>query len=423
MKVLFVNALEVGGGAARAALRLLHAVRREGIDAWLLVQSRGGDDPHVLGPKTRLERVMRHLAPMVESRWVRACAPECGGIFSPAMMPGFVAARAAEIDPDVIHLHWIGFGMLRIEAFRRLKRPIVWTLHDSWAFTGGCHVPFDFASGRVCVRNQVACGQCPVLGSSRERDLSHRVWRRKRRAWRGIDLTVSAPSRWLAECAKSSSLLRDRRIENIPNGLDLSRFVPVDRRFARSVLALPADKKLIVFGAQSGTSDANKGFHLLASALRILKAKRGGDDIELVVFGSREPSVPVDLPYKATYLGWLHDDVSMNLLYAAADVVVAPSLLENLPFSVMEAMASGTPAVAFRQGGVPDLVDHLENGYLAQPYEAEDLAEGIAWVLADGSRHQHLSARAREKVEAAFDVRSVAQRYVQLYRDVTAARS
>jgi glycosyltransferase involved in cell wall biosynthesis len=422
MKVLFVNALAVGG-AARGALRLLDSVRSEGVDASLLVQQWDGDDGRVLGPKTRLERVMRYVAPVLESAWVRLRAPGTKTLFSAAMVPDFVAARAAELKPDVIHLHWVGFGMLRIETLRRLGRPIVWTLHDSWAFTGGCHVPFDAAAARPCARHRIACGQCPVLGSSREDDLSRSVWRRKRRAWHGLDLTVIAPSRWLAECAASSSLLGSCRIEHIANGLDLPRFGGVDRQTAREALALAPNKKLILFGAQCATSDPNKGFHLLTAALHALAAKGMHEAIELVVFGAGEPASVVALPCKATYLGWVDDEITLKLLYAAADLIVLPSLLENLPFTVMEAMASGTPAVAFREGGIPDLIDHQENGYLARPYDPADLADGIAWILADDARRERLSARAREKTEREFDARIAARRYVQLYASLMSARA
>jgi glycosyltransferase involved in cell wall biosynthesis len=302
--------------------------------------------------------------------------------------------------------------MLRVETLRRFGRPIVWTLHDSWAFTGGCHVPND------CVRYRESCGRCPVLGSTREADLSRRVWARKRRAWSDLDLTLVAPSRWLADCARSSSLFRDARIEVIPNGLDLKRYKPVDRRFARDVLGLPQDRKLIVFGAKSGSEDRNKGLHLLASALRILKDAGRDHGTELVVFGSTASTTLARAGLKASYQGFLHDEVSLALLYAAADVFVAPSIQENLPYTVMEAMACGTPCVAFRQGGVPDLIEHERTGYLARPFEPEDLAHGIAWVLEDGDRWRALSSRAREKVEQEFELGLVARRYVDLYRDV-----
>ncbi len=245
-------------------------------------------------------------------------------------------------------------------------------------------------------------------------------WSRKRDAWRELDLTVVAPSRWLTRCARSSSLLQGCRVETIPNGLDLGRYGALDQRSARASLGLPLHKKLVAFGAHGGTTDSNKGFSRLAAALRALRDHPVGKDMELVVFGAGAPPAAAEVSCKATYLGWLSDDTTLNRVYAAADVVVVPSLLENLPFAVMEAMASGTPTVAFRQGGVPDLVDHLENGYLAEPYDLGDLAKGIAWVLAAPSERVRASARA--KVASAFNARDMAERYADLYREVIASR-
>jgi glycosyltransferase involved in cell wall biosynthesis len=412
MKVMFLNASDIDGGAARGALRLLHGVREEGVEARLLVQRKTGDDPFVIGPQTNPGKVMAFVRPGLESLYVGLCAGQVEGMYSPALVPDSLPAKTAEFNPDIVHLHWVANGMMRVETLRRFNRPLVWTLHDSWAFTGGCHVPLD------CTRYRESCGQCPVLGSSRQHDLSRRLWRRKQRAWHGLDLTVVTPSRWLAECARSSSLFRDTRIEVIPNGLDLRRFKPVDRRIARDLLSLPQERKLILFGGKWITNDRNKGFHLLGEALRGLAGRRGDSTTEVVVFGSSEPAQPPDLGLKTHYLGWLHDDVSIALLYAAADLFVSPSIQENLSYAVMEAMACGTPCVAFDQGGMPDLIDHGRNGYLARPFEPDDLAQGIAWVLADEDRRQALSAEARRKVENEFARERVARRYVDLYGEL-----
>jgi glycosyltransferase involved in cell wall biosynthesis len=212
--------------------------------------------------------------------------------------------------------------------------------------------------------------------------------------------------------------LRDTRIEVIPNGLDLQRYRPIDKMVAREALSLPKDRKLILFGGVSSTSDRNKGFHLLAAALRELAADGWGDQAELLVFGSPAPTSPPDLGMQANYLGWLHDDISVSLLYAAADVFVAPSIQENLPNTILESMACGTPCVAFRQGGVPDLVDHEQNGYLAKPFEPGDLARGIAWVLGNENLRHTLSIRARQKIERNFSLGHVAKQHAALYDEL-----
>jgi glycosyltransferase involved in cell wall biosynthesis len=297
-----------------------------------------------------------------------------------------------------------------VETLRKFNRPIVWTLHDSWAFTGGCHVPFD------CTRYRENCGVCPVLGSASEKDLSRWTWNRKARAWRDLDLTVVTPSRWLAECARSSSLFRDARVEVIPNGLDTETFQPLDKTSSRTLLGLPQDKKIILFGAVRGLSDPNKGFHLLTPALQ--EVAKGSKDALAVVFGSSGYAGMPDLGMPVTFLGRIDDDHSLAKIYSAADVFVAPSKQENLPNTVMEAMACGTPCVAFHQGGVPDLVDHAVSGYLAQPFDTEDFARGIEWILGDDDRRAELSDQARRKIVAEFSLANVSERYATIYREL-----
>jgi glycosyltransferase involved in cell wall biosynthesis len=285
-------------------------------------------------------------------------------------------------------------------------------MHDSWAFTGGCYLPGD------CTRYRESCGKCPMLNSSEEDDLSRRIWQRKKKAWHGLNLTVVAPSHWMADCARASSLFRDTRIEVIPNGMDVHSYKPFDKQTAREHFSLPHDKKLILFGAYGATSDRNKGFHLLTEALPKLAATTQPDMIDLVVFGIAESHKLAELGLKTHYLGWLSDDTRLAQLYSAVDVFVLPSIQENLPYTAMEAMACGTPCVAFNQGGVPDLIDHKQNGFLAHPYEPDDLARGIAWVLEDSARRKDLSNHARHKVERNFSVGMIAERHMELYREI-----
>lgn len=413
MKVLFFNGSDIEGGASRAATRLLHGVHARGIDARLYVQRKYGNDPLIDGPASLFGRALSFARPTIEQHLLGITPGKVTGPFSAALLPDRLAAHAGRMTPDIIHLHWVA-RMMRLETLQRFKAPIVWTMHDSWAFTGGCYLPGD------CTRYRESCGACPLLGSAwRENDLSKRIWERKQKAWQDLNMTIIAPSRWMADCARASSLFRTTRIEVIPNGLDLDRFKPCDRRAARDILSLPRDKKLILFGAKSATNDRNKGFHLLMEAMRELKNGSGFEDtLELLVFGSTEPATRTDLGFNTHYLGWQQDDAVLGLLYAAADVFVLPSLQESLGYTAMEAMACGTPCAAFNQGGVPDLIDHLHNGYLAQPYEPSDLANGIRWVLENDERHQQLSLQARHKVEQEFAVEKVAERHNALYREL-----
>jgi glycosyltransferase involved in cell wall biosynthesis len=412
MKILMLNTYDEWGGAAKAAFRLNRGVKSVGVESKLLVQGKSGDDKDVIGTNDPLVKFAYGVRTHLGTLPVRLYHNNPIYNFSPAMTPDNLAGHVAALAPDLLHLHWLGAGFMRIETLKKLKMPIVWTLHDSWAFTGGCHMPYS------CVKYRENCGSCPVLGSSHERDLSRRVWRRKNSSWQNLNLTLVAPSRWLAECAGASSLFSGRRVEVIPNGLDLSLFKPLDKRVARNILGLSLDKKFILFGSMNSSSDQNKGFQFLLPALNKLLAHGYNDDTELLIFGSSEPVVIPKFGMKSTYLGRLHEDVSLALLYSAADLFVAPSIQENLPNTIMESMACGTPSVAFNQGGVPELIDHERNGYLAQPFEADNLARGIAWVLENEGRRKELSLQARLKVEQMFDLNGVSRMYTELYREI-----
>jgi glycosyltransferase involved in cell wall biosynthesis len=394
-------------------MRLHQGLRKIGLDSRMLVQSKAGDDPAVVGPQGKIARGLNQLRPTLDGLPLQFYLNRQDiMLFSPGWLPSRIHHRVAGFRPDVVHFHWICNGFVPVTALHKFTQPLVWTLHDCWPFTGGCHYPLD------CRRYQEACGACPQLNSHRHRDLSHRVWNRKARHWPRLNLTVVTPSRWLATTAQSSSLFREARIEIIPYGLDLNRYKPVDRQIARGLLGLPQDQKLILWGALGGARDHRKGFTCLQSALQFLAANGWYDKARLMVFGCSEPSPVPDMGLRADYLGVLHDDISLRLLYAATDVFIAPSIQDNLPNVVMEALACGTPAVAFNIGGMPDLIDHKQNGYLARPFETADLASGLEWILSDDSRHHDLRRAARDKVEKEYELAHIAQRYEALYQEI-----
>jgi glycosyltransferase involved in cell wall biosynthesis len=251
-------------------------------------------------------------------------------------------------------------------------------------------------------------------------DLSSRRFSRKRRLWSGRPITVVSPSRWLAAEARKSAIFEGHRIEVLRNGLDLKRYQPLDRGFARQALGLPPDKRLVLFGSINPGTDSRKGYDLLQTAIGHLAADTGlASALGLVVFGSNPEREDRLHGLPAFHMGQLSDDQSLALLYAACDVFVAPSRQDNLPNTVAEALACGVPCVAFNLGGLPDLIEHARNGYLAQPFEAEDLARGIAWCLdTAGQRWQGLCAGARRFATEHLDLAQQAARHVELYRDI-----
>jgi glycosyltransferase involved in cell wall biosynthesis len=409
MNPLLISSSDISGGAARAAYRLHRGLQNIGVDSQMLVQNKQSDDYTVTAPVSKLSKGIGKLKPTLDSLPLQLYPQRDRSTYSVQWLPDQLAAQVAQIDPDVINLHWINGGYLKIETIAKFNKPIVWTLHDMWAFTGGCHYNGD------CMSYTNSCGACPQLHSNKEKDLSRWIWKRKVRAWQNLNLTIVTPSHWLAKCAASSSLLKDTRIEVIPNGLDTTQYKPLEKSVARSILGLPEDKQLILFGAMSATSDPRKGFNFLQSALQNLSQSGWRERVELVVFGSSQPKNSPELGFKSHYLGKLNDDISLALVYSAADVMIVPSIQEAFGQTASESLACGTPVVTFDITGLKDIVDHQQNGYLAKPFDINDLARGIAWVLEDEERLQKLGSNGREKVEQNFTLEIQARKYLSLY--------
>ncbi|MFO7606150.1 MAG: glycosyltransferase family 4 protein [Desulfurivibrionaceae bacterium] len=409
MKILIVNTSDTQGGAARAAYRLHRSLLGADVDSQMLVQSKTSDDFTVTGSHSIIQKGLAIIRPTLDSIPVQLYKHRTKTRFSPSWLPftGMVD-RINALNPDIVHLHWICAGMMRIEDIAKINVPIVWSLHDMWAFTGGCHCD------EGCGAYKESCGGCKVLGSTRAGDLSSSVLKRKHKAFRVVkNLTIIGLSQWMARCAAESSLFKNNKVVNLPNPLDSHVFSPVAQRTARDLLNLPKDKKIILFGAMIATSDPNKGFKELSESLNKLQR----DDIEFVVFGSSEPIESQRFKFKTHYLGQLYDDISLRVLYSAADVMVVPSLQEAFCQTAAEAMSCGTPVVAFGATGLLDVVDHLTNGYLAKPFDIDDLANGIEWVLS-AKNYIELSQNARDKVMRKFDSQVVAEQYLELYKDI-----
>lgn len=410
IKVVALNTFTSGGGAAIAAARINAGIQRAGADVRVITRSR-------ITPRDKLYNhyifCTEWLRGYIDFLPLKAYKHRKPHNFSINMVSDGLRNKIILHKSNIIHLHWICSGFVQIETLTRLNLPIIWTLHDSWPFTGGCHLPYD------CERYKNSCGSCPILGSTSEQDLSRWVFKRKEHAWKNLDITVVSPSRWLAQCAQESSLFGGLRIEVIPNGLDLSTFRIIDKQAARSSLGLTGKTRLILFCGAHDLQDPNKGFQLLRSALDKLIKSSNGSNLELAIAGSKEQDDLPDLGVKTRQFGYIRDEYTLNRLYSAADVVVVPSQQENLPNTIMEAMASGTPCVAFNVGGVPDMIDHMQNGFLSLPNDARSLSEGIAWSLDLGEKHyQDLCRNARLKIESEFSIEQCAQKYINLYNEL-----
>lgn len=408
MRVLLLNTYDLKGGAAKATWRVFHGLKMAGIDARLLVQNKESSGGDVVaagglfhGPFNALRPYIDFAIPLLQTR-KRI-------LFSTNLLPDNLVDQIRRIDPDVVHLNWIAGGFIRIESLARIGKPIVWTFHDLWGATGGCHYPMD------CTRYTGNCGSCPVLHSVNDADLSRKTFLRKEAVFQQIrHLTILTPSHWLAGCVRNSTLMRGRPVHVVPNGLDTHVFSPGNRTKARERFRLPSDKKIVLFGAVRAARNMTKGFTQLLEAMNLVDR----NDTELVVFGSTDPGIAGDYRFPVRFLGFIPDEEQVSMLYSAADVVAVPSSQEVFGQTASESLSCGIPVVAFGATGLLDIVDHHENGYLAHPFESTDLARGIEWILEDQERWQLLSANARQKALEHFDIGKTIRQIIGIYQDL-----
>lgn len=412
MRVLIVNTAERTGGAAIAANRLLHALNHNGVEARMLVRDRKTDASEVVN----IPQSWRLKAKFV---WERGVIWLANGLSKKGIFQVDIANTGTDItrmpefqQADVIHLHWVNQGFLSLGNLERILasgKPVVVTLHDQWYFTGICHYSSD------CGKYRTQCQHCPMLKGQRM-DLAQRVFDRKRAMYEGRNLTFVGCSRWMADMARQSRLTQGHTVTNIPNAIDTDVFMPMDKAAARQRHHLPVDKKLILFGAQRIT-DERKGFRFLTEACEHIAMHHPTlpKQLGVVVLGGDAQSVKEALPLPVYTVNYLSNEKEIAELYNAADLFVTPSLQDNLPNTIVEAMACGTPCVGFNVGGIPEMIHHQQDGYVADYCDSLDFAQGIAWCLNE-QRHAALGAAARATALATYGETAVAQRYQAIYQ-------
>lgn len=404
MKIGILNRSDSIGGAAVSASRLYVKLKEKIFDIKYLIGVKQGKNESILlhykaDYFAKLRNYVEHL--FLDKR--NGSFPFSLGLFP---FPLNLLIKYHKID--ILHLHWIGAGFVSIRSLSKIEKPIVWTMHDSWSFTGGCHIPY------ACTRYLGNCGQCPELVSKKENDLSRYLFQKKKNSYDQIqNITFVSPSKWLAEAASKSSLLCNRKIVVIPNGIDTLKFNPRNKIESRAILHIQPESKIILFGAVDSTSDKNKGYSQLLSALDLVMTT----DFEILVFGSKNIEILEILGKKTHFLGRICDEDMMATIYSAADVTIVPSLSENLSNVIMESLSCATPVVAFNIGGNSDMIDHRLNGYLAEPYQTTDLANGIDWILSHPNIGE-IKRSARNKVVECFDINIIANKHIELYNSI-----
>lgn len=414
MNILHCNTYDSNGGAAIAAKRLHTALLDQGVDSQLGVLRLTADTPNTFSLVGRWRRAMQPLALRLDQFPLRACPEHDRSVlFTPGLCPSHIHHVINKQQTDILHLHWVAHGFIPTFSLGRLRRPVIWTLHDTWAFTGGCHILKD------CKEYLRGCRRCPQLAASGRWNPAHLSFQQKMRAYARIRPFIAAPSRRMAERVRQSPLLGVCSCEVIPNPIDTHVFQPVEKGVARRIWDLCPDAQYILFGAFGATSDPNKGFDLLDEALRRLPEFHPRP-VHLLVFGASTLS-DIKSAYPVHCLGQLHDAVALRLAYAAADVFICPSREENLPNTVMESLACGTPVAGFHVGGIPDMVEHEVSGWLSPCYDTEHLARGIAYMLESTQRRRRMGEAARAKVVREYAADVVARRYISVYENILAS--
>lgn len=410
MKVLLLNTSESYGGAAVAANRLKKTLLRNGVKVSYMVLHKSSTDLHTIRSASsflsKVNFVLERGKIWFNNFFSRT------NLFSISLAnTGIDLTKTKEFqEADVIHLHWINQGFISLKGLQKIAesgKPIVWTMHDMWPCTAICH------HARTCIKYYTSCSSCPLL-RCRSSSLAARVFKKKKSIYQGANITFVACSKWLHVQAEKSALLVNKQVLTVPNPIDTQVFKSGDKKRARTQLGLPLNKKLILFGAVNSL-DVRKGFSYFVEAVNEYIKKSDAEDLGLVIFGNGSEQLANHFVLETYVFPYLSDEEKLILLYQSVDLFVTPSLEENLPNVIMEAMACNVPCVGFNVGGIPEMIDHKSNGYVASYKSAKDLAAGICWVK--NQEKDLLGSKARAKVVKFYQEDRVARKYIKIYEE------
>lgn len=414
MKIVHLTNSDYNGGAARAAFRIHQSLNELGEESKILTQQKITEDDSVKSISDNLSgKVTSFIRRGFDWITIETLTNKDRGRFTFPYFGTDVSQNDFIREADIISLQWINEGFLSIGSLAKLKsfdKPIVWTFHDMWGFTGGCH----YSGG--CDKYLSECKKCPSLKFPREKDFSYKIFEAKKNLYDSMNLSVVTCSQWLADEVSKSLLLSGKRVEAIPNPIETDIYIQHDKGESREKFNLPKDKFLILFVSMT-VKDKRKGFDYLKRALKKLyENNKDKHEIELLVLGAGDDSIAHDFPFKTNQLGRLSGTQEIAECYSAADLFVAPSLEDNLPNTVMESLSCCTPVVAFNIGGMPDMIEHKQNGYLAKSKDEADLMNGILWYMnMDESDKKFINANARQKVLNNFTTEMVGKKYREFY--------
>jgi len=406
MKIIHLNYSDIVGGAARAAYRTHHSLLASGLDSRMWVNQGISGDWTVEMPLSKLDKTIANIYSYIVKPFVKLLKTKNSTLHSPQIFSSSWVKKINSCDADIIHLHWTQNEMLSVSDISSIKKPLVWTLYDMWAFCGAEHYTEEFRWKFGYQRKNR-----PVYESGF--DLNFWTWKRKKKKWKK-PIHIVALSNWLSNCVKESALMCDWPTEVIPCPIDINFWKPLKKSHARELLDLPNESTLILFGAVGGGNDPRKGFDLFLNSLKFLSDNKNIKDLKILVFGQKEPKELPKINFPIYYKGYLHDDISLRALYSAVDLMVVPSRLEAFGQTALEAQACGTPVVAFNIGGLKDIILHCETGYLAKAFDEKDLARGIVWTV-EQCKNNIINTQSRNQVVKRFNYELISQKYKKIY--------
>ncbi len=417
LNVVHLSTYDILGGAAIAAYRIHNALLKSGINSKILVQSKLSNDSTVISSVNSSLDVMKYHIRRIGDKLVYKTL--CRKSWYAFTIPYFgldISNNELIKKADIINVHQTNNGFLSLKSLSKLaelKKPVFFTLHDMWALTAGCH----YNNG--CENFLEECGNCPLLRIKGENDISRKIHHQKKAVYKKLNPNIITCSNWMNSEAKRSSLLRENRIRTIHYPVNAEIFKPVDKESARAELGLPNGKFLILAGAMD-LNDERKGFKHLISALKVIDEQYGDikQRINIVVFGTIDEKVIGEIPFKVHQLGRISGEEKIALCYNSADIYVTTALQDNLPNTVVESLSCGTPVVAFNTGGLPDMVEHMRTGYLAELKSATDFAKGIITILSDSELLDKMKTNCRQTALKKFNEETVANQYLEYYREV-----
>jgi len=397
--------------SGNAAFRLHQALHQNGVQSKMLsLTSDVGTTAH-LDHLNLKANIIARLNSKFHNRHNKK-VHEKFGLFSYPVLGNDISKHPFILGADVIYIHWVLAGFLNfsgLEELMKLGKPIIFFMHDMWTITGGCHHSF------TCTKYSESCSSCQMFENAKTNGLPAKELKKKYNLYRKYDnLNFVSPSNWLYELAKKSVATKDKPVFHIPNLVDATIFKPTDKKTARQILNIPDAHTLIGFGAISPKSPY-KGWSYLKEALELVSKKESAENIGIVIFGSDyDEEIAKALPFKCYFVGRLRDEYSAALVYNAVNLFVAPSLAETFGLVILESLRCATPVVAFETGGIPELIDHKENGYLAKYKDSLDLAEGIMFCL---SNLKNVNALPE------FDTEEIVKQHIELYKQIAPNKS